>query len=664
MTDWTASQIQAPYRYGYGFGAPSMEQIDPLMQQYSQAGLNLLQVNPWWEQTPEWKGALSEAAQKYQMGIVPWALFDPSKREELITQYAQDPSIFGWMLYDEPTGLGSERVGAAYQEIKGYDPTRPLISTYTEPRWGQNIGPGLTDIATYVADYPFFADISSDPYEYTKGKVGLYEGTLRQAIEAGIDVLPVLQAFTKEGYPVPDIGRQYEAYMEAFPEFTPGAMFYESEGTRDIIDVPELTQYVQALLGQWGGTPYEPPIVPIPPVPPTDGDEGEPKPPPEYPPDYIPPLGGERMAGQQYYFGTEPYPFDIRQPPTYPSWIPEYQETFPWARSYYPYSLGPGGDTETYIPGFPQYRLFPYKPPTYAGEQYQGMQVPGTFFEGVQTPQLQDYLAGQLGRYPTYGGFEGALAQPTQQTIADLLGGVGVGIPYEAEQYQQAMGRITEAQRGGIEEIGRIAARTGRAESGLTWGPGGEAEEFITEMGKTRAGVAQDFAIRTAEMQQEARQAAVPMALAEMQFGAGQAQAVAESRERAWGAETTDLFEQYRSKLQVATTDYDMRTAQNEMIQAGEERAWRAYNEEYTKQYQAAKEAGIEEYKAQQQAWQAATQQWEMLYQSVRIAAQQEFDWVVQNRAWSVGFEMAPRSATFWDYLGLGATNLLGSLGK
>lgn len=363
------------------------------------------------------------------------------------------------------------------------------------------------------------------------------------------------------------------------------------------------------------------------------------------------------MSGQQFYYPT-PYGFDIPRAKTYPEWITEYpQETFPWARSMYPEALGPGPESgEHYIPSYPQYRLFPYKPPIYTGEQYQGMDVPGSFFEGVGTPDLQAYMAGQMGRYPTASAYQSPLGGQVQDVIGGMLRG-DVGIPERGQLFQQAMGEVTEATKTAREETTREMERMGRTTSGFA----PEAQTRISETAlKARADISRDFAVKTAEMQQEAKIAGVSMGQAEAQFGAGEASRVQQSRENAWGSETADLFTEYQSKLQTATTDYDMRTAQNEMVEAGQERAWNTANAEFTKQFEAAKEAGMSEYEAQQFAWSAALNQWETLYQSIVLAANQEFAWVTQRRAWSeqrgqivLGAEQATQFS-MGDVLGLG----------
>jgi len=270
MADWTAKQIQAPYSISYGFPASALgstEGLEDIMRQYAQAGVNIVQINAWWEQPEGWKQALSQAAQKYQVGIMPWGFFDPSQRKAIVSEWSQDPATFGWYGWDEPgrDARTLEGMQQTYQEMKGYigEAGLPQVSIWDDPVWGMNIGPGVTDIMGYAVAYPWGTDIE-DPLAFTTGRTGLYTGTLEQAQQAGVTVIPVLQSWINAGV-TPDILGQYGAYQEAFP-FSGGAYYYDPED--HIISEPAITSYIQSLYQQLGGAPY----MPI--VPPTDGDEG------------------------------------------------------------------------------------------------------------------------------------------------------------------------------------------------------------------------------------------------------------------------------------------------------------------------------------------------------------------------------------------------------
>ncbi|MFQ5821777.1 MAG: hypothetical protein ACE5I5_17460 [Candidatus Heimdallarchaeota archaeon] len=105
---------RAMYKVAWTF-EPSLEQIDPWMEQLAKGGFNIAQTYTWADQSEEWRQALSKVAQQYNIGIVPWGLFDPEKRAEIIPRYAQDPAIAGWLLYDEPgIGLGNVSVDFIY----------------------------------------------------------------------------------------------------------------------------------------------------------------------------------------------------------------------------------------------------------------------------------------------------------------------------------------------------------------------------------------------------------------------------------------------------------------------------------------------------------------------------------------------------------------------
>lgn len=751
--DWSARNIQFP-TIAWGGTAPPKEEWPSYFQGLQEQGYNILGGVSHPVTDVDWWTQLAQAAAQSQIGIMPWAgkgqagradWWEPSgayygerlrpEWETWVSALAQEPSLYGFYAWEEPNVFRQmygeptpESMLEQYEALKRLAPEALVTGSL-----------GLAE-SQYAANYPQTMDVIFPEYYVSESYGPEYWASQYQRLWEPMlsqfqgDVYPLILPSQFENIPMEEIISGWETLTG---EPVTGLGYYPTVSGLS----QDISQQIAAYNALMGGTSGAIPM-PIPPVPP--GETEPPKPSPVIPPDYvppepyIPPEGGETMAGEQYYYPT-PYGFNIGLPPeTYPSYVQQYPgETFPWARSYYPESIGPGGEQENLIPSFPSYRLFPYKPPTYAGEQYQGMQVPGTFFEGVTTPSLESYMAGQLGQYPTYEGLaapeyptyqagqlgayptytphEGALAEPTQQAITRMLGGEGIGIPYEAQQYQTAMGRITEAERAAQEELTRLSARGGRIESGLY----GAQQLEITQAGlEAKRGTAQEFAIRTAEMKQQAQQVAAPMAMqmigmeagektkayeslarawgegtadkvreyeaafrkTEAQYGAGAAQEQLkyQSRADAWGAETADLFTEYQSELETATTDYEMRTAQNEMIQAGEERAWQAANEEYTKQYQAAKEAGMNEYEAQSQAWSAALQQWETLYQSVVMAAQQEFQWVAQRRAWSeqrgqivLGAHQASRmdvgnllGTALTAFLGGGTTGgLLGQLG-
>jgi len=414
------------------------------------------------------------------------------------------------------------------------------------------------------------------------------------------------------------------------------------------------------------------------PPPPPDGDGG----------------GGDGGGGGGDGFG----PPGTGQPPGY--W-PYSNVEFPYTPAYTPLPITLGGWD---IPGFPEYKGFPEQYPYYQGigyppfgEQYPEYQPQEGYpeyqpQEGFPTYQGTQYQP--LGGYPTYGGYGDPLLQQGQQTLMDLLGGKGVGIPYEEEQYQRAMGRITEAQRGGLEEISRVAARTGRAESGLTYGPGGQAEQFITEMGKQRAQTAQDFATQTALMQQQAQQYAVPQALQYGGFGAGQEQLMYQSQAAGWltgQQEYTKAYEAARAKgldeysaqqegwnamaqqqqltQQSQERGWQAYAEQEQIAQQSQERAWQAAQEEYTKSYEAARQGGLDEYASQEKAWQAAQVEYQQIYSSIVLASQREYEWkrfatesYIQEKL--AGMGIAPQAMGGGDWSSLLGSLILGLLLK
>lgn len=265
--------------------------------------------------------------------------------------------------------------------------------------------------------------------------------------------------------------------------------------------------------------------------------------------------------------------------------------------------------------GGPIDRLFEFKP----WLKLPGYEPYGPGFPGYTGVSYSPYQ----GTYPTYDPYTGALLSQGEDVIGQMLRGEGVGIPYESEQYQRAMGRITEAERMGQEELTRQAARGGRIESGLY----GAEQTGLTETAmKERGRVAQEFAVKTAEMQQAAREAGVPMALGYGQFGAQQAQ----------------------------------------MQQESQERAWQAYNMEYTKVYEAARARGLDEYEAEKEAHQAGLGEYRTTYESAILQAKQLYDWVMQQGTWAQQRSLArlgqPAPAGIGDYFSLALAGFLSNL--
>lgn len=672
MPDWTAKDIQAPYSIAYGGLPGDIGGLDEAMRQYASAGVNVALDFPWWERPEEWKQAASQAAQQYEVGIMPWGFFDPSQRESMIGDWASDPSIFGWYMWDEP-GRDEDYPLSLRQEVaeqmRGYTGGEgKLMSIWDDPVWGTNIGEGLADIMGYEVAYPFGTDPGiTDPLAWTTARADIYGyggGPIQKAQESGMDVLPVLQAWPANlpAGEYPDIVGQYGAYQEAWP-FDPGAIYYDPVGAIG----PEggITDYIRELYEQMGGTLWTPPDGGIPIDP---GDTGIPLPEPLPGPYDIPPTdytGGDgTMNGTNLW--TDPYNFFIPTPTqsTYPPWVEQYEgETFPWARSMYPEAIGPGPETgEHYIPSFPHYRQYPYTPPSPTGFQYGEYPTPESFYRPITTPTLEAYQAGGAGPYPETQAFVG----PTQPEAIDYIGQMLRGeieIPGEAEIWQEFLGRTGTSERLAQEELTKAAERGGRAESGLY---PLEQQQIRTGTQRAREDFAGELAIRKAEMRQQAQQAAIPLSMAQTQYGAGEADRVQQARERLWGAETTDLFNEFTSKLQVATTDYDMKAAQNELLEGGRERAFQVAREEFQKAFEEGKESGLRDDEAQNLAWERGLNEWQQIYQSIVMAATQEYDWVRQRREWSemykqIKFGAQQAAPSTLDYLGQALTAFLGA---
>lgn len=253
---WTAKQIQPPYiiHYGIGSGSP-----DAVVRKLKEAGVNIVCSNNWFDSSVETKTNISQICQKYHMGLMPWGMFNPAYRASLIPQWSGDPAIFGWFLWDEP-GRGERPLSLykeLYQQFRQWSGNLPMTGIWDDPVWGNNIAPGVIDILGYEAQYPFEKKVS-DPYARTTALTALRGyggGPLQKAQEAGVIVIPVLQAFQWGGsnQPLPDPPGQYDAYEAGFTggDFAGGAYLYDPSG--HVIGIPEIKALVQDLVIKLGG---------------------------------------------------------------------------------------------------------------------------------------------------------------------------------------------------------------------------------------------------------------------------------------------------------------------------------------------------------------------------------------------------------------------------
>jgi|GEM_PF-6444735 len=249
---WTAKEIKQPYMIAYGASANSG---DAVIRQFAEAGVNIIQMNDWGDVSDAVRTSLSQIAQKYHVGILPWAFANRG----LIPHWSKDPSIFGWYMWDEPGRDEDYPLSLrqqVYRETKDASGGLPMVSIWDDPVWGTNIGPGLCDIVGYEVAYPFEIPDISDPFAWTTARCKIYgygTGPLDRARQAGMLVIPVLQSWVKQVV-VPDILGQYQAYLNCFP-FDPSAYLYDPvKPVNHIIKVPELKALVQQLTIQLGGT--------------------------------------------------------------------------------------------------------------------------------------------------------------------------------------------------------------------------------------------------------------------------------------------------------------------------------------------------------------------------------------------------------------------------
>lgn len=679
---WTAQQITDPLKIAWGTGGSPAE-----FEKLAGAGFNIAQMYNWPYWSEEQRQAASEAAVQYQIGLMPWpghlgqdygtSWMYPeyvAPEQNLITQYAQDPAIYGWMHMEEPgmRPLPGEEQLASYEYLKAINPEWQMYTIFGQSDWAlpekSEWEPQSFDVMGYDI-YPYAPGVS-DPEAALREALAPDVVELERIAEAtqmGKTFVPLMQADIgmRTGYEdqevMPQLMPQYDIWSQALGDMMSGMGFWQASGELGFLQQPEIWSQFPEVMAALGGTPYVPPETPDGQIPIDYGPVPIPMP-------YEPPTGGDgtmptpNLWTEPYGYHT-PYPWDL----TYPEWTPTYEgETFPWARSMYPAALGPGPESgEHYIPGFPAYRQFPYTPPTPTSFQYAGYPTPEGFYSPITTPTLDPYAAGGAGAYPETQPFVG----PTQTAATDYIGQMLRGeieIPGEAEIWQDYLGRTSQTESMALEEFTKASERGGRVESGL-YGLG--EQQIIAGTKTAREQFAGELATRKAELRVQAQQAAIPLSMAQTQYGAGEADRVQQARERMWGAETSDLFNEFTSKLEVATTDYEMRTAQNELLEAGQERAFQVAREEYQKVFDEAKESGLRDDEAEELAWERGLTEWMQLYESMVMAAQQEYNWTVQRRAWSaqleqIAFGAQQAAPTMLDYLGMALGQFVGGIGE
>jgi len=149
------------------------------------------------------------------------------------------------------------------------------------------------------------------------------------------------------------------------------------------------------------------------------------------------------------------------------------------------------------------------------------------------TPEERIPTEIEMGEFPLYTAYESPLLAQTGEEIMKMLRGEGVGIPEEALQWQKAMGRITEAGRGAQEAVTKLASRQGRMDSGLY---ATQQIQVVEEVLQQRVATAEAFAIRTSEMEQEAKRDAIGAAMGYVGFEAGEAFKVQQVAYQKWSA--------------------------------------------------------------------------------------------------------------------------------
>jgi len=200
-------------------------------------------------------------------------------------------------------------------------------------------------------------------------------------------------------------------------------------------------------------------------------------------------------------------------------------------------------------------------------------------------------------------------------------------------------------------EVERLAAAGGRLESGLL---ATQQEAVRDKYSKLKEDYSAQLAIETGRAKEQAIESAMAQAPAYTAYGAEQQAQVYQAqqqqwqaleqqheltqqgRERAYGTGLAEQFSEYQSDLQAATSAAEFTAAQQKLAEEGKTLAWAKATEQYDKAYEYYMSTLKDEDAAKQAAWEAALQEYNKLYGSILLDAQQEYNWVTQQRQWEV----------------------------
>jgi len=186
--------LSPPYRMAYDV-PPS----DSAFALCKSLGFNIVHNFGWCDWSTATKDYWFTLAEKYDLYVCMWCLFNPALREEIITAYKDEPQLWAWYLYDEPGCRGvvpkAQQI-ACYNEIKGYDPNTLIATSFGEGETRAAYEPAAFDIMLAYGIYPCS---QADPLHYlyarlvTLGRVQY----ITDALSKGKIWLPIIHTWQK-----------------------------------------------------------------------------------------------------------------------------------------------------------------------------------------------------------------------------------------------------------------------------------------------------------------------------------------------------------------------------------------------------------------------------------------------------------------------------------
>lgn len=198
---------------GAGAWPKSLSEMTRILSGLVGHGYNIASVN--WRPPREWGRQqyldVVRAAEQTGIQLMPWMGWAASSIAQVIGWIGESPSIWGWYSHDEPLAGGATKKSQrdVYNALKQYDPhTRPVVSCFTNARsedWARAWAPETIDIGA-MDIYPYAMSPDDPEYylSYWANRLASY------FINAGKQVIPMMQGYTHPGTPSPQIIPQWK----------------------------------------------------------------------------------------------------------------------------------------------------------------------------------------------------------------------------------------------------------------------------------------------------------------------------------------------------------------------------------------------------------------------------------------------------------------------